>query len=1427
MNFLSKIKKGVALLSFLALAFVTTTAFAYTDDAEIPSWADEAISELAAINVMTGNDDGSFAPNRELNRAEVSKIIVLAADVAIDTTGGAHFPDVQEGDWFYDYVETMYNYGWIDGYPDGTFKPANLINRAEIAKEVVNAFELEEIDNGPSFSDVDPADWFYPYVETVKAHGIMLGYGDGTFAPANTVTRAEAAVVVYQGLLAATEATNPAAGTLEVSLSADTPRGTNIPYNATSVPFTTLDLTASDDSDVEISAITLTRLGLGDSDDFDKVWLEIDGFKVGNDRSVNNDDIVELRFNPPIVVPAGQTLVADVVASNKYTLAADGTCYASGAEGCNIGHHNRFAVVSADDIVSTAANVVGNFPIEGEEMEVADYQVSQLTMTTLGSNTTVNVGDSFVELGKFRMLNSSTTNKDIELRAITFKNTGTAELANDLENFALYVSGEQVSAETIIDGDYVTFRLDNGVTGGYVIEDGDSRIFSMRADVVSAEANDYIEFKVDNFEDIVGIEIGTAFGVKTVDPSGNNAEDANATLAKYTIDSGDINVSRDPNSLGNQEYAPGSNDVVAMTARVVVSQPIMVDGVKIKVDSYDIDGDTAGDQHSLTTLNNYFDNFRLYLNDDLVDTENTLSGTDAAPYLDYSSQFEITGASVMKLVMNIKDEATTGSWVKFALYAKDFDSPEYISSGDTVVENDLLGSALASKVEVEESVLTITRTDSFTSEVAVAGIQDATFMKFVLDNNDSGDVNITSITIKGLGTGAAESNYSNFTASLFVDGQQIGSSKTLDNSSDASIKGTAAFNDIAVVIPSAGQEEFTVVMDTIEAVATEALANTTVVDDGTSTTNVVGGAICPAADASATNSTSPVNCTSGITADVKAGDVIEMNGDFIIVTADAGTGATAIVVDPSTVDVDHTGQDINSVSREYPVGAASSGFTVASANNISDGDTLTIGAETCVVEDVTGNTVTCKNNEGTVNNSGEFGAQVPVGTAVTEAPGGSTIRMAVTAVDADNAENGSGVKVYEAGDLLGGTDTAGPGDLTGACDGSLDTPNYLCGAEFTFTTSGTLTVSQEGIYPSTVLVENQTAEVWKLRLESKYDEIQVKDLYLTNAIGTDFDGHADFMLYNEAGQLLGTEQMTNGKVHFELNANKIIVPKDGSADVTVKIKVRNINDAARTAKQLKLELDTTMPSIPGTTSTGIEALTGATGTDVSQTSIAGAPATGDAFIAYKTKITINALPKSTQPVFTADSAGGSDKAVFRFSISTDAAGDANINRLTFSVTSSSTNVYDTSADFTDTNWSLVKFADSGYTGNPVAILDSAGAGTYDALVFDGFSDLIENTNYYELRTKDPLNTTDGVDSLSFSFVNEATAAAAYETVDATDNAGAGTDGNGDGVLDTPVTAAAPADIVWSDRSDNTGAYPFLNGYELTIPSGTLAGASEQ
>ncbi len=1208
MDLFFRLKKSVASLALVAMAAflappvaVTEARLDFSDTTEIPSWATEAIEELMGQGVIQGNDDGSFAPNRQLNRAEVSKIIVLSSGVDLDTTGGSPFPDVSEGDWFYDYVITMYNYGWINGYPDGLFRPGVGINRAEIAKMVVNAFELEQdLSGAPHFDDTAESDWFYGYVETAYNNGLMRGYGDGTFGPANAVTRAETVKIVYDAQLVVTIPSGPAEGTLEVRLSDATARATTIPFNAVSVPYTTLELTASDDSDVEVSSLTITRLGLGDNDDFDNVWIEVDGFKIGNDKSVNNDDISELRFNPPMFIAAGQTIQVDFVASSKYT-----------ATDKNTGHHNRFALVSADDIVSTAENIVGDFPIEGEEMEVADYQVSQVRFSSLGSDATIDVGDIFVEIGKFRLENASFVNKDIEFRALTFKNDGTAELEDTLENVALYVSGEQVSAETIIDGDYITFRLDNGVTGGYVVEDGDSRIFSIRADIVSAEEGDSLNFKIDNFEDIVAVEIGTSFGVKgiaggtgftfsngatsagTCTAGTDSAEDNCARLKAYTLDAGDLNVSRDPASLGNQEYAPGSNDVVFMTARLIAGQPLLLDGVQVQVSGgatgSDVNVNAANSACAVigtaaqnkACFDSVFDNFRLFINDKLIDSENSFSGTAASAtdaegmYLDFNTTFELAGTSILKLVGNISSDASDNDQLKFDVAATNFLSPEYISTGDQVQSTELLGTATSSFAKVLKSQLTITKTDGLSDgNKLVAGSDDIVFNEFVLDNNDSGDVNVTSVTVKpdvsvnttnaGKGRSGSARTGGNYTLAIFVDGTQQGSAKNFDATSV-----TAAFNDINVVIPSAGQKEFTVVTDTIEssatAIATIPLAGQNETALGNSANVVVGS-------------------TTGMTV-----------GDLIV--------------------FDNAGTDI-----------------VRAITAVVNATTLTLDAD--------------------------IGANIPDGSSVTIR---HQIKFDIIAVDADNVENGSTVTVLEGGV-------------------ALSTANPLEGTLFVLVGSGTLKASLQSTVFADVLVEGEKgATIMKVQFNAADDEVHITDLYFENDIdndgtldnsatnNTNVEGRIDFELFNEAGQMIQRKQMISGVLHFQLqNQKRIRVPKDGDTFVTIKGDVRSITRADQTGKRLRLSLD----GDNAANFRGVEAITAATGDDIDLPTATPwwesvvNQVTSQEFVLYKTNLIVE--PASTQPSFSGPNVQAQE--MFRFTVSADAADQADVERLTMDVT---------------------------------------------------------------------------------------------------------------------------------------------------------------
>ena len=112
----------------------------------------------------------------------------LAQAVSVDTA----FTDVPASHPQYKAIEFLRGEGIISGYPDGSFKPAQVVNRAEALKIILGAKKtvIQEV-TGESFSDVAAGDWFAQYVETAKTLGIVSGNPDGTFAPGRTVNKVE------------------------------------------------------------------------------------------------------------------------------------------------------------------------------------------------------------------------------------------------------------------------------------------------------------------------------------------------------------------------------------------------------------------------------------------------------------------------------------------------------------------------------------------------------------------------------------------------------------------------------------------------------------------------------------------------------------------------------------------------------------------------------------------------------------------------------------------------------------------------------------------------------------------------------------------------------------------------------------------------------------------------------------------------------------------------------------------------------------------------------------------------------------------------------------------------------------------------------------------------------------------------------------
>jgi len=166
-------------------------------------WAKEAIEYLAARGVISGPGDGTFRPNGNVTRAEFIKMLMMALELE-DEKAVCTFSDVNEGAWYYKPIATAQKLGIVKGKGDGTFGVNDEILRQDMTVMTYRTEQLLDIDldddvNVEPFTDeAEISSYAKEAVTAMQRAGIINGIGDGSFAPKNSVTRAEAAVIIYR-----------------------------------------------------------------------------------------------------------------------------------------------------------------------------------------------------------------------------------------------------------------------------------------------------------------------------------------------------------------------------------------------------------------------------------------------------------------------------------------------------------------------------------------------------------------------------------------------------------------------------------------------------------------------------------------------------------------------------------------------------------------------------------------------------------------------------------------------------------------------------------------------------------------------------------------------------------------------------------------------------------------------------------------------------------------------------------------------------------------------------------------------------------------------------------------------------------------------------------------------------------------------------
>ena len=378
----------------------------------------QAIIDLYQRGIIEGYPDGSFRPNEMVNRAQALKILFLARYGAVEELQNSGvFSDVLNDQWYTRFVMRGVQDGIISGYPDRSFRPERVVNTVEILKMTVLIFGLE-LNLPYSYTDLEVG-WYTPYVGAGQTYKLFLDRFSQLF-PSQSLTRGEVSFLVSQILKHIEGENSTLREGFEVSLSPNTSTTGIVINSSNHAVFTTVSITKDEDIDtVVLSSIRVTRFGNGAAHDFDTVWIEHDGQVITDKQPFNTDHTALLTFSPQFFITSQSPSVdLDIVAD------------LSGSGGDN---SHALGIAQPSHINSSVISIRGNFPIQGYIKKIATTDIPHITINRNDGYETpedVAPGASNLSLGRWSMRNDGGTN--LVLQQVDFLQLTSTESGGDV-----------------------------------------------------------------------------------------------------------------------------------------------------------------------------------------------------------------------------------------------------------------------------------------------------------------------------------------------------------------------------------------------------------------------------------------------------------------------------------------------------------------------------------------------------------------------------------------------------------------------------------------------------------------------------------------------------------------------------------------------------------------------------------------------------------------------------------------------------------------------------------------------------------------------------------------------------------------------------------------------------------------------------------
>ena len=154
----------------------------------------ESVKKLVDFGIINGYEDGTFKPEGEVTRAEMCKMVNLTLGYT-DFADAAGFPDVAPTNWYYTYALAAQKVGYVEGYEDKTFRGSNNITRQEFCAILNRLLKPMDLPIPVTISD-EVSGWARPHVEAIVKNYIMPLEANNTFRAKENLKRHELASVL-------------------------------------------------------------------------------------------------------------------------------------------------------------------------------------------------------------------------------------------------------------------------------------------------------------------------------------------------------------------------------------------------------------------------------------------------------------------------------------------------------------------------------------------------------------------------------------------------------------------------------------------------------------------------------------------------------------------------------------------------------------------------------------------------------------------------------------------------------------------------------------------------------------------------------------------------------------------------------------------------------------------------------------------------------------------------------------------------------------------------------------------------------------------------------------------------------------------------------------------------------------------------------